>query len=388
MAQQPRSIHQPARVVLEGVPRASFYDGGPRCPEDFPFPGSLRACLEFMGENRGCEHAAGHDPTRRPKCMYAFINGTSGMASRLLWNQHAWDFGNGDILRMAADPAEPIRRAFEAVGYGHEFLLKEEHARQIGFQGKVSDDEDEYRRRIVESLRDRGRPLLAFGVVGPPECCVITGYDEGGDVLTGWSFFQGFPEFSGGLEFEPAGYFRKRGWFKDTLGLIAIGEKQDKPPLGEVCRKALRWALEVARTPSVRGYHSGLAAYTAWTEALLREEECNTADMAALRERYGVHFDAVGVVAEGRWYGAQFLEEMAEQEPTMAEALEAAARCYEAEHDLMWQVWNLAGGNGYTDEHVRKWSEPDVRRAIVPVILQARDKDIEAAGHTERALAS
>jgi len=36
----------------------------------------------------------------------------------------------------------------------------------------------------MESI-DRGIPVLAFPVVGPSDCCIITGYDEGGEVLLG-----------------------------------------------------------------------------------------------------------------------------------------------------------------------------------------------------------
>lgn len=49
-------------------------------------------------------------------------------------------------------------------------------------------------------------------------------FDEGGDVLIGWSYFQAAPEFSGNIEFEPSGYFSKRNWFADTESLVLIGE--------------------------------------------------------------------------------------------------------------------------------------------------------------------
>ena len=375
------------REVLEGVPRVNFYDGPPRCPEDFTFPAALRACLEFIGEPSGCQHAPTYREGVHPRCTYAFINGTSGMAFRLLWNAKAWDFGIGNILHMAADPVEPIRRAFEAAGYGYEVIFKADFARQLHFSGACQDDEAYYRQRIVESLRDKGRPVMAIGVVGPPECCIITGYDERGDVLLGWSFFQAFPEFSDGIELEPSSYFRKRNWFRDTLGLILIGEKQERPPLAETHRRALRWALEAMRTPRVRHCHAGFAAYTAWTEALLRDEEFPAGNMDVLRKHYGVHYDAVGHVAEGRHYGAEFLAEMAGHEPSMVDELRAAEACFRTEHDLMWDVWNLAGGNAWTDEQALKLAESEVRRQIVPVILQARDKDVEAAQYIERALA-
>ncbi len=63
MVNPPVSSAEPARVVLTGVPRASFYRGGDPCPEDFPFPGSLVACLKYLGGYPGCRHAAAEDKT-------------------------------------------------------------------------------------------------------------------------------------------------------------------------------------------------------------------------------------------------------------------------------------------------------------------------------------
>lgn len=40
----------------------------------------------------------------------------------------------------------------------------------------------------------RAEPVIAIGVVGPPEPCIVAGYDKGGEVLIGWSFFQDRPE--------------------------------------------------------------------------------------------------------------------------------------------------------------------------------------------------
>ena len=63
MTTQSGLTNGPARVVLEGVPRVG-YDSS-FCT----FPASLKACLEFMGENY----------------TYEYIMGTSGAAFRLLW---------------------------------------------------------------------------------------------------------------------------------------------------------------------------------------------------------------------------------------------------------------------------------------------------------------
>ena len=197
-------------------------------------------------------------------------------------------------------------------------------------------------------------------------------------------------------------YFRKRDWFVDTVALLVIGDKVDKPSLKETCRDALQWMLQVTRTPMVRPEpdapkeyqhrHNGLAAYEAWAEHLTRDEEWPADDEGVLRAHHHIHNDAVGTLAEARWYGSVFLAQVVEgfeagpgKRGRQADILRAAA-CYAAEHDLMWQIWELAGGIGNREAY-RAMADPDVRRAMAGVVRQARDMDARAAEHIERALA-
>ena len=264
----------------------------------------------------------------------------------------------------------------DSVGYDCEIVRKE--------PGR--DNEAVFRERIIASITQARRPVIVFGVVGPPEAAIITGYDAGGDVLIGWSFFQGMPEFSAGLEFEPSGYFRKRDWFGDTESLVIIGEKREAPKLADVYKEALRWNIEIARRPEVNGIPNGWAAYTAWADALANDDNFPAGDEATLRQRHSLHEMAVGTVAENRWYGGQFLLEAADHvHYSQIEDLFVAAARLAAEHDLMWQVWDAAGGNGNPDAWA-KLAQPDVRRKIVPLILAARDKDMDAVAHLEHAL--
>lgn len=116
--------------------------------------------------------------------------------------------------------------------------------------------------------------MLAFGPIGPPEAAIVCGYDEGGDVLVGWNFFQDFPPFNTGVEYEPADMFRVRDWFNYPPGfsIMLLGEKQKRPPLEEICRGALAWMLQVTRKECTFGDRSnGLAAYDAWSAQLQRE---------------------------------------------------------------------------------------------------------------------
>jgi hypothetical protein len=369
-----------SRFVLQGVPRIGFYMGGERCPEDISFPACMRACLDYLGEGLGCRLISAHDTTWRLDLTYARMMAVTGCAFRLTW-QPGWHADNVEIMYVSDDPLAPFARAFEAAGY--EMIFMEPRGRR--------DDEQLYRDAILHNLRVKGHPVIAFGVIGPPEACLITGYVENGNTLTGWNFFQDFPEHNSGVEFEPTGEFRKRDWFAHMQCLLLFGKKRPAPPPSHIYRKALLWALEVMRTPATSGNpqnggrYSGIAAYQAWADHLLREEDF-PADIEVLRQRFMIHDDAVSTVAEGRWYAARFMEYLADQEPGMEEELLAAADCFEAEHDLMWQIWELAGGNGRSDEHVRKLAESSTRQAIVPLILEARRKDIEAAEHIERAV--
>jgi RNA polymerase sigma factor (sigma-70 family) len=376
-------FNERVRNVLESVPRVSFTlhrgektDGLQRCPECFPFPACMRSSLEFMGEDYGFRPVEGHGSTWRLDNAYTYLMGVTGMAFKMTWRD-GWYLGNPGIDHLTDDLNQPYGRAFEAVGYGYELLLKKDAA----------ECEAEFRKRIIESIGERRHPVIARGVVGPPEECMIVGFDEGGDVLIGWSYFQTAPEFSQGVQFEPSGYFRKKGWFKDTVSLLLIGDKVASPPREEIYRKALAWALEIAKTPRVKGdFSSGHAAYRAWADALKRDEDLPADNMNALRVNYHVHEDAVGTTAEGRWYAAQFLKQIAEEMPALAEPLLAAARYYEAEHDLMWKIWSFTGGPARTDEGALKLADAMVRKKMIPIIGEARKLDEKAAALIEKAL--
>lgn len=361
------------RLVLPGVMQVGFYIGGDRCPETVPFPSCLASALRYMGEDFPWLEEQSHGKHWRLNWGNVQILAASGMAFGLLWRQ-GWHMDNVDLM-FVADPNEVIRRAFASVGCGYELVEKR----------GGGDDEALFKRKILGSLR-QGRPVLAFGVIGPPECCLITGIDAGGDVLIGWNYFQGDPAWAAGVALEPDGYFRKRSWFADTHSLILVGDKQQPAEGAETLRDTLRWALQVARTPEVFGRHSGLAAYAAWAKELRDDAAFNSAGEAALREQHSVHHTQVGLLAECRAWASKFLRQTAEGEPAVRGDLLAAAECYMAEHDLMWKAWDLAGGWQDPDAW-RNFASPGIRSEIAAVVLQARDLDERAAAHLEAALA-
>lgn len=384
MATMATPTAEPDRVLLRDVPRVAFYNGGPRCPEDLPFTSCVRAWLEYVDDGDfGCRECIARSPNCKITCTNAYLLGTSGAAFSLSWGE-GWQEDNVEITHMSDDPEAPFRRAFESVGYPFEFVSMGENGVNAGY----------LRQRIVESIRDRGRPVIALGIVGPPEACLVTGYDEGGDVLMGWSFFQDFPPFNEGLEYEPTGEFCARQWAGGghDLRVMVVGDKQGTPNLGAVCRHALRWALQVMRTPRVTAHggvrHNGLAAYDAWAGSLLRDDDFPAHDEATLRARHDVHNNLVGYVAEARWYGSVFLTEIVQKEHVhydMAEELLHAAACLAAEHEIMWKAWNLLGGNGHPDAW-RRLADPATRREMAAIVRRSAAKCAQTVDWIERAL--
>jgi len=363
----------PSRRVLSGIPRVGFYNGGNQCPEDIAFPSCLAATLRYVGEDYPWLTIHQHQTDWRLNLAFAEMTAASGMAFSLLWRD-GWHQDNADLM-FIADPREVVRHAFEHAGYEYEIIQKQGHP----------DDEEMMRRRIQSEL-DRDRPVLAFGVIGPPECCLITGYDEDGQVLIGWNYFQNDPILGAGVEFEPEGYFRKRDWFRDTISAITIGEKTSRPNLRARNREALRWAVQVATTPEVYGRHSGFEAYTAWADHLGDDEGFASLDVDELKQRHQVHDVAVSNVAECRWYAHIFLREIARTEPHLAEDLQAAAAEYDNEHTLMWKAWGVLGGNGHPQAHL-KLAEAEARGKLQEIIREARECDRRAVQRLRSALA-
>lgn len=241
----------PERLVLENVPQVAFYGGGKRCPEDICWPSALRAALEYLGDPQvGCNACRTHaaDGDMHLGCSYALHLVTSGLAFQQLWRPGDWEYAD-DVPRMTPEPLGPYRHALEAMGYSFEVLANPATTNPLALQSALAPagDEAAFRSRIAESLR-AGRPVVALGVVGPPESGLVAGYDEGGDVLIGWSFFQGFPEMNDGVAFEPNGQYRVRNWYPKTAAIITLGERGERPPLKDTLRAAYRRAVALVRT--------------------------------------------------------------------------------------------------------------------------------------------
>ncbi len=327
-------------MVLERVPRIG-YD-----VHLCPFPGALHAYLAYIGDPQA----------------YDYLMGVSGAAFRRLWNRD--DGGNVGILRYED---EPFRQVFRALGY-------EWHT--------VPADAD--KGTMIAAIREsvaQGRPPISFGIIGPPEPGLVTGYDEGGEVLYGWSCFQDQGER----------YYEQRGWFEamDKSGgvaLLIVGDRQPtRPSDREALVAALRWALDLERSaqrPNLPEHVCGLAAYDGWAGGLEVDADYR-GNGATMGTRVMVYGDQC-LMLEERHEAARFLRRMIGVAPEAAAHLEAAAALYDQVGDRVaplwpWPIDPSAGA-------MQALADPGTRRELAGHVRAARDKEAEAVACLERAL--
>jgi len=376
-------FNKSVRKVLEKVPVVSFElhrgkreKGLRRCPEIVPFPSCLRACLEHLGDDMGYKKINVHNMDWCLDTTYVYLMGTTGAAFRLNWKS-GWHPDNSVIAYMSEDPEEPFRRGLKSVGYDYEIIYREDS----------KSNEKHLRKRIIESIRDKNRPVIARGVLGPPEECIIAGFDEKGDILIGWSFFQSPKKFTTDVEFEASGYFRKRNWYKDTSCVILLGDKKKSRLLSEVYRDSIQWALKMMRTARVHeDRYNGFAAYDAIAKEIQQDEEFSNKKVKELHHRYMVLQDALGPIGEGRWYAHHFLKKIIEDVPCPEKELSMAAECFNQEHSLMWKMWDLVGGPGMSAKKAKQFADPKIRKKTAHILLKARDKNQQGADYLDNAL--
>lgn len=376
----------PSRSLLSDVPPVHFYDGGKdgRCPEDFPFFSCIRAWLEHDGSSLGCKVTEAQD--KRTGCTYALLMTVCGYSGSAAWNPGQWDHGFSALDARWDDVRVRIKCTLQGIGRNGRLVGNADRNGRPGSMEGLDEraDESTMRRLIAETIAD-GRPLLAFGVVGPPECCLICGYEDGGDVLVGWSYFTEWEQNDPDIERDGSGMFHRRHWYPNTLALLTISP-QTQPGWAIPYREMVERNLDALRAQPVGPYVTGIAVWDVWAHDLESDTRFGSDDLEVLMNLHMPHTDAVGNVAEARWYGHLALREAAVHLPEAKSEIQAAADCFKRQHDLMWDIWKAAGGNGIGETFARALAEPSARQAILPLMKQAKDLDIQAADHLQAAL--
>jgi hypothetical protein len=341
--------------VLDGIERIHWTTTPPLC-----FVGSVVAALHYLG-----------DPVEG-----SLVMGVSGGAFKMLWRP-GWSPALCDLLIVGE---EPIRRTFAALGYAYRFLPA--YGRTDAAQVRET-----FRQEIAATV-DCGVPAIALGIVGPPEACVVAGYEEGGRVLRGWSYFQE----------DPTKYFRAEDWERNCHGLILIGDRVAKPAPRQILKDALQWAIALSRVPTrfcravgveQSGIHfSGLAAYDALIEALQQDDEFPAGDLELLTYRsIPIGNDGIHLLGAKRGAAASFLKSMAEQDLPASGELHQAAAAYAQEAKVLQAAWGVVPYSESPVEERLKLADAAFRHSIVALVREARAHEEQAVQHVEKALA-
>lgn len=314
--------------------------GDDRTPESFPFPACMASLLDAMeGEQPTVPvKAHGREYSKRP--ANDAVLAASGMAFGFLWETSRC-FSALDLMQVTPH-AETLRRGFDELGYDVDILEGDALANA--------------RERVVASI-DAGAPVLAFGVIDPPECALICGYDEDGAVLLGTSHFQD----ECGLAADPeTGFFRAPDWQAGTWMMAIPGAKRGRTiPVRDV----LAHGLSVLRALEIDGYLAGQAAHEAWRRDLTAMASADEGERAAC---YRYHNAILFSLAELRCWGANYLR---------GQGVPEAAQCFSDIHDLCWQAHHAL-------PNAEALADAGAREQAIQILSQIADKDKQA----ERAL--
>lgn len=288
--------------VLYGVPKVYWgrqIDGE---EQNSPFPMCLQSVLNYMGQN----------------ISYTEVMAYSGAAFRQRWDSAGWNVAAIDIRFTYKHHLQAFELAFK--GAGRKVTISENSER-------IKSIKKEEATALIKSELDCGRPVIALGVVGPPEACIVTGYRNNGETLLGWSLFQ---DFWGDCEIDESGYFIKDNWWETTETIMSVGEEighqtSDK----EVLENGLMLMM-TEKMPTYGGddiFYGGQAAYEAWAQAIeaenLDSEDANWGQS-----------DQEKMLGNDRKYAAAYMNLMAERYPHLAkefmlcgELLKSVADC-------------------------------------------------------------
>ena len=333
-------------AILYGVPRVAYGVDG--CT---PFPMCILSCAKYLGI-----------PADYTRAM-----AESGAAFRLNWNTSCWDGGNVDAVFTYDDPDEIFRQGMHAM------------ERNLKIMKRTPDTKKEDFMNFIRSEINAGNPVIALGIIGPPEACVITGYRENGNVLTGWNVFQEYPEYQASVQFEKNGYFITRDWWEnpETTALIATGTEA-LPPLTP--KEALQNAAKALKGRMCGTFARGTLAYDAWKDAILCDRDFpRDAVFPVLVERMMCHGDAMDCLSDGRLHAAKYLRRLAEKYPAQAEKLNRAAQDFEHVSKIIWEeMIPVLGGWERGEKQIRQLAEPENRRLFATLIDRMKSHDERA----------
>ena len=336
--------------ILYGVPKVYFgrmVDGQMQLT---PFPMCLQSVLNYMGQN----------------INYTQIMAVSGAAFAMRFDTKGWNMGAADISFTYSEHTKPFELAFRTAGRSFRIIEEPDKAKS----------KTAYLAHIKSEL-DCGRPLIALGVVGPPEACIVTGYQNGGETLLGWSLFQGGGPFDENLKTHETGYFIRENWWENTQAIMSIGEGAGTlAPVREILENALTLMTE-ENIGTYNGRHpffGGQAAYEAWAKTVeddsLYTENTNMFEVVLSHQEQEMMLWRRGIAAV-------YLNLLAEQYPALAQDFHDCSKLLKDTSECVQKMQTARGGRD-DEKAVKKFRDNQTRLEIASHIRRAATYEKDA----------
>lgn len=188
---------------------------------------------------------------------YDYVCAVSGSAFRTSFSMSGWNHGNYHAINTPII----IEHTFKMLGYNVSYHIRSDYETDRGL--------------IIDSI-DRGIPVVTLeGVISCSDACVISGYDDDGQVLLGYNPFM-YVEPDHKEAHDETGYFRKSDWRNGFFAEVSRGRiliiegRSEKPSKSDILAETLGRIHRLIQNANLApGQHNGLAAHEALAEALL-----------------------------------------------------------------------------------------------------------------------
>ena len=286
--------------------------------ENYMFPSCMRSAMYALGEDKAMD--------------FLFFAGVCGDLFTQTWCFPKWQY-NDSYSNVCHQTVEPIKAAFNACGYEFEYVPASE----------IQKSKSKYVQKIVESI-DKGIPVLTFGIVGPPICSIIFGYDESGDVLIGWSQFTD-EHVEGDHPTEAyfsENYFQKRNGLDKSDALIFIGNKKQPSDITGCIRASILSIPKYANLSATERTVFGKAAFEEWADTLL-DDTCFQSEMDLVYplDTYG---SCVVQIGTNMHYMQKYLLRASEVCPDILPLIDELKNAYQRVQGSLKNVTDFQGG--------------------------------------------
>ena len=285
--------------------------------ENYMFNSCMRSAMVALNENDAFD--------------FMFFAGVTGDLFTQTWSEPKWQYNN-EYSFACRDTQVPIQAAFDACGYEYEYI----------YEADIQKNKSSYTKKIVDSI-DKGYPVLTFGIVGPPCCSIICGYDDNGDILIGYSQFTDEPKEDNPMDLVCSdSYFQVRNGLEKSTALIFIGRKKIAPSVADSIRNSLLNIYKLASLPSADNICFGKQAFDAWAESLLCDEYFKDESMLARPlDTYG---SCMVMLGTNMYYIQEYLHKSLELCPDMKDQIEKLQRAYQKVNEELQELVEFQGG--------------------------------------------